>query len=84
MYACTLRIARKRVDESAAVCRQDAKGDDRAEGLVLSCVLVRPYVGCQWVTVRGSTGARGDSRAEGTYVARGIDSAHAEVVPGTP
>jgi hypothetical protein len=52
VYACTLRIARKRVDESAAVCRQDAKGDDRAEGLVLSCVLVRPYVGCQWVTAQ--------------------------------
>src|SRR4029453_17866127 len=34
--------------------------------------------------VRGSIGARGDRSAEGTYVARGIDSAHSEVVRGTP
>jgi hypothetical protein len=46
----------------------------------LSCVLVRPYVRCYRVTVRGSSGARGDRNAEGTYVARGIDSAHSEVV----
>jgi hypothetical protein len=36
------------------------------------------------VTVRGSSGARGDCSAKGTYVARGIDSAHSEVVRGTP
>ena len=53
-------------------------------GHVLSCVLVRPYVRCHRVTVRGSPGACGDRSAEGTYVARGIDSAHSEVVRGTP
>src|SRR4029450_7069934 len=34
--------------------------------------------------MRGSTGARGDRSAEGTYVARGIDSEHFEVVRRTP
>ena len=40
---------------------------------------------CPFATgVRGSTGARGDRSAKWTYVARGIDSAHSEVVRGTP
>jgi hypothetical protein len=68
----------RRQAEAAACCV------DRAEGLVLSCFLVRPYVRCHRVTVRGSSGARGDRSAEGTYVARGIDSAHSEVVRGMP
>ena len=55
-----------------------------AEGLVLSRVLAHPYLRCHRVTVRGSIGASGDRSAEGTYVARGIDSAHSEVVRGTP
>jgi hypothetical protein len=46
--------------------RSGASCVDRAEGLVLSCDLVRPYVHCHRVTVRGSTGARGDRSAEGT------------------
>ena len=39
---------------------------------------------CHGVALTGSTGARRDCSAEGTYVARGIDSAHSEVVGGTP
>jgi hypothetical protein len=35
-------------------------------------------------TTRGSTCACGNRSAEGTYVARGIDSAHLEVVRRTP
>src|SRR5215210_3493276 len=34
--------------------------------------------------MRGSTGTRGDGSAEGAYVARGIDSAHFEVVRRAP
>ncbi len=68
----------RRQAEAAASCV------DWAEGLVLSCVLVRRHSRCHRVTVRGSIGARGDRSAEGTYVARGIDSAHSEVVRGTP
>jgi len=58
---------------------------DRAEGTRPELCPGAPYVaGANRVTVRGSTGARGDRSAEGTYVARSIDSAHSEVVGGTP
>jgi hypothetical protein len=36
------------------------------------------------ITVRGSTGAREDRSAEGAYVARGIYTAHSEVVGRVP
>jgi hypothetical protein len=67
-----------RLGSAAQVCRSSPSGKVR------SYVLVRPYVRCHRVTVRSSSGARGDRSAERTYVARGINSAHSEVVRGMP